>query len=235
MVTIGSVGAPTITLDSPVCVGVPYTHTASATNAVNLIWSFPDGSAFEGSPFQHTFTSIPATNTVMVTAVDSQGCEQDATATITVHPEPSDPFAATLDEIVCFDPGTTDIQADPGFVTYAWSDANGPIPSATSNVLSGAGEGEYFVAVTDANGCPRTSGPVTVQVLPDLSPAPILGPSVHLRIRPRQLEHARRILLLQMVRGRRADVDPITLPQQRVRHTRPDAQHRTLGHGCRRL
>ncbi|MGB1072697.1 MAG: PKD domain-containing protein [Flavobacteriales bacterium] len=177
IVTIGSVGAPTITLDSPVCVGVPHTHTASATNAVNLIWSFPDGSAFEGSPFQHTFTSIPATNTVTVTAVDSQGCEQEATATITVHPEPSDPFAATLDEIVCFDPGTADIQADPGFSSYAWSDANGPIPSATSNVLSGAGAGEYFVTVTDANGCPRTSGPVTVQVLPDLSPA-ILGPSV---------------------------------------------------------
>ena len=177
IITIGSVGTPVINLDSPVCVGVPYTHTASATSAVNLIWSFPDGSAFEGSPFQHTFTSIPNTNTVTVTAVDSQGCEQDATSTITVHPEPSDPFAATLDEIVCFDPGTTDIQADPGFVTYAWSDANAPIPSATSDVLSGAGAGEYFVAVTDANGCPRTSGPITVQVLPDLSPA-ILGPSV---------------------------------------------------------
>jgi len=176
-VTIGSVGAPTINLDSPVCVGVPYTHTASATNAVNLIWSFPDGSAFEGSPFQHTFTSIPATNTVTVTAVDSQGCEQEATATITVHPEPSDPFAATLDEIVCFYPGTADIQADPSFVNYAWSDANGPIPSATTDVLSGAGAGEYFVSVIDANDCPRTSGPVTVQVLPDLSPA-ILGPSV---------------------------------------------------------
>ena len=176
-VTIGSVGAPTIYLSSPVCVGVPYTHTASATNAVNLIWSFPDGSAFEGSPFQHTFTSIPATNTVTVTAVDSQGCEQEAIATITVHPEPSDPFAATLDEIVCFHPGTADIQADPNFVSYAWSDANGPIPSATSSVLSGAGAGEYFVSVIDANGCPRTSGPVTVQVLPDLSPA-ILGPSV---------------------------------------------------------
>lgn len=177
IVNIGSVGAPTIILDSPVCVGIPYMHTASATNAVNLIWSFPDESAFEGSSFQHTFTSIPATNTVTVTAVDSQGCEQEATATITVHPEPSDPFAATLDEIVCFDPGTADIQADPSFVSYAWSDANGLIPSATSDVLSGAVAGEYFVSVIDANDCPRTSGPVTVQVLPDLSPA-ILGPSV---------------------------------------------------------
>lgn len=176
-VTIGSVSAPTITLHSPVCVGLPYTHTAFATSAVNLIWSFPDGSAFEGSPFQHTFTSIPATSTVTVTAVDSQGCEQEATATITVHPEPSDPFAATLDEIVCFDPGNALLQAMPGFNTYQWLDGNEvDIPGATSDSYL-ASAGEYFVSVVDANDCPRTSGPVTVQVLPDLSPA-ILGPSV---------------------------------------------------------
>ena len=131
---------------------------------------------FQGSPIEHTFTSVPGTNVVSVTAVDAQGCTQTANATIVVHPEADDPFAATLDEVVCFDPGTATLQAMPGFASYQWSDDSGDLTGETNDNLT-AGEGSYFVSVEDANGCPRTSGPITVQVLPDLSPT-IIGPSV---------------------------------------------------------
>ncbi|MGB1618178.1 MAG: PKD domain-containing protein, partial [Flavobacteriales bacterium] len=175
-VTIGSVGMPNLTIDSPLCVGEPGTHSAFATNAVKYTWSFPDGVTFQGPVIEHTFTSVPAGNTITVTAEDSQGCTQTATALVTVHPEPDDPFAATLDEIVCFDPGNALLQAMPGFDTYQWLDENEvDISGATSDSYL-AGAGEYFVTIEDANGCMRTSGPVSVQVLPDLSPA-ILGPS----------------------------------------------------------
>ena len=175
-VTIGSVGMPILTIHSPLCVGEPGTHSALATNAVNYTWSFPDGVTFQGPVIEHTFTSVPASNTITVTAEDSQGCTQTATAVVTVHPEPDDPFAATLDEIVCFNPGNALLQAMPGFDTYQWLDENEvDISGATSDSYL-AGAGEYFVTIEDANGCFRTSGPVSVQVLPDLSPA-ILGPS----------------------------------------------------------
>ena len=175
--TIGSVGVPSITIETPLCVGQPGTHSASATNAVNYTWAFPDGVAFQGDIIEHTFTSVPANNVITVTAEDAQGCTQSATATVTVHPEPDDPFAATLDEIVCSDPGTALLQAMPGFDTYQWSDENGAdIPGATMDNYT-AGPGEYYVSITDANGCPRTSGPISVQVLPDLSPT-IIGPSI---------------------------------------------------------
>lgn len=175
-VNIGSVSAPIITVEDPACVGDPKVHSASASGAVNYIWSFPDGSAFEGTPFEHSFTSVPAGNTISVTAVDSQGCTETSTATITVHPEPSDPLAATLDDIVCADPGTANIQSDQAFASHVWTDASSTVVG-TSALLAGVGAGEYSVTVTDGNGCSRASGPITVQVLPDMSPA-ILGPSV---------------------------------------------------------
>ena len=174
-VTIGSVGMPILTIDLPLCVGEPGTHSAFATNAVNYTWSFPDGVTFQGPVIEHTFTSVPAGNTITVTAEDSQGCTQTATAVVTVHPEPDDPFAATLDEIVCFDPETPSCKRC-RFDTYQWLDENEvDISGATSDSYL-AGAGEYFVTIEDANNCMRTSGPVSVQVLPDLSPA-ILGPS----------------------------------------------------------
>ena len=175
-VVIGSVGLPVLTIDSPLCVGQPGTHSASATGAVNYLWSFPDGVTFQGSVIEHTFTSVPANNTIQVTAVDAQGCTQTATASVTVHPEADDPLAATPDQVVCFDPGTALIQAMPGFTSYQWADDVADLPGETNDNLT-AGEGEYYVSVLDANGCPRTSGPVVVQVLPDLSPT-IIGPSV---------------------------------------------------------
>lgn len=176
-VVIGSVGVPNISIETPLCVGQPGTHSANAVNAVNYTWAFPDGVTFQGDVIEHTFTSVPASSTITVTAEDSQGCTQTATASVTVHPEPDDPFAATLDEIVCFDPGNATLQAMPGFDTYQWLDENEvDIPGATSDSYL-AGPGQYYVSITDANNCPRTSGPVSVQVLPDLSPA-IIGPSV---------------------------------------------------------
>ena len=175
-VVIGSVGLPVLTIDSPLCVGQTGLHSANATGAVNYLWSFPDGVTFQGSVIEHTFTSVPANNTIVVTAVDAEGCTQTATATVTVHPEADDPLAATLDQVVCFDPGTALIQAMPGFTSYQWADDVADLPGETNDHLT-AGEGEYYVSVLDANGCPRTSGPVVVQVLPDLSPT-IIGPSV---------------------------------------------------------
>ena len=174
-INLGSVGLPTLSIDSPLCVGLTGSHSANATGAVNYTWSFPDGVTFQGAAIEHTFTSVPTGNTITVTAEDSQGCTQTATATVTVYPEAADPLANTADEIVCFDPGTALLQADPGFASYQWSDANGDISGAT-NAQWTAGEGDYFLSVVDGNNCPRTSGPVTVQVRPDRSPA-ILGPT----------------------------------------------------------
>ena len=82
-ITLGSVGVPTLSIDSPFAWtdGQPL---ANATGAVNYTWSFPDGVTFQGAAIEHTFTSVPTGNTITVTAEDSQGCTQTATATVTV-------------------------------------------------------------------------------------------------------------------------------------------------------
>ena len=174
-VAIGSVGLPTITLEDPVCVSEPAEHSAAAINAISYNWTFPDGVAFDGPTIEHTFTSVPIGNTITVTATDINGCSQTSTANITVNPTPGDALTPDV-QIICPLPGNTTIQATPGFDTYQWYDAGGILTGETQDFLT-AGPGSYSVEVTNAFGCSNTSGPVDVQLLPEISPA-ITGPTL---------------------------------------------------------
>lgn len=175
-VILGSVGAPVLTVTSPVCVGAPATHSASAPNAISYSWQFPDMVTYEGSTIQHTFTDPSASGNIVVTAVDFNGCTQTAFAPIVVHDAPADAISpATL--TLCPNDGPVSIDATPGFVQYQWLDANGPMVGQTGPSLAVSSAGSYSVTVEDANGCFGTSGPVDVQVFPELSPA-IDGPTL---------------------------------------------------------
>ena len=53
---------------------------------------------------------------------------------------------------------STNLMATNGFVLYQWYDGFGiPISGATSEIFSPTSMGEYYVVVTDANGCSESS------------------------------------------------------------------------------
>ncbi|MDG2425405.1 MAG: PKD domain-containing protein [Flavobacteriales bacterium] len=179
-VVIGSVGTPVLTLESPLCQGLPGFHEVSAANAVNYTWSFPDGVSFEGASLDHTFTTIPGPNplTISVTAVDAAGCTATNSGTVDLYPTPVINAPIASPAVVCADPGYAPLTADPAtFVSYQWNDENGPISGETNSTLNNAGAGSYSVSVTDLNGCPATSDATMIQVLPDVTPL-ILGPTM---------------------------------------------------------
>lgn len=166
---IGSVGVPVLDLHDPLCVGEPALHSVTAANAISYNWSFPDGVTFDGGTIEHTFTSVPTSNVISVTATDINGCTETSSATVTVYPA-ADPALTPSTEIVCASPGTFTIQALPGFASYQWQDDSGILTGQTASSLT-AGAGSYSVTATDATGCTSTAGPVHIEVLPELSPA----------------------------------------------------------------
>jgi gliding motility-associated-like protein len=95
-----------------------------------------------------------------VRVVDSYGCKDTASATLTVNTKPAVTLTnATIcagDAAVIFDAGT-------GYSSYEWT-ANG---TGSSQTTSGTTAGSYTVAVVDANGCKDTASAIlTVNALP---------------------------------------------------------------------
>lgn len=179
-VVIGSVGMPALTLESPLCQGLPGSHSVFAANAVNYTWSFPDGVSFEGASLDHTFTTIPGPNplTISVTAVDAAGCTATNSKTVDLYPTPVINAPIASPAVVCADPGFALLMANPAtFISYQWNDENGAMLGETNSTLNNAGAGSYSVSVTDLNGCPATSDATTIQVLPNVTPL-ILGPTM---------------------------------------------------------
>ena len=176
-ITLSSVGTPSLSYDSPVCVGTEELFTTSATNAVNYFWAFPDGLEIEGgSEMTYVMNQpLPAVyDEIEITAFDVLGCSSSQTITINVI----NPPALTLDTdpdpgIVCPDPGIALLTASSSnFTSYQWMDEYGaglnedafgaPIDPTLSQLAVYAGtytvEGEY-------QGCTVQSDPVVVQTL----------------------------------------------------------------------
>ena len=108
---------------------------------------------------------VDTEGTWIVTAVDERGCEAVATITTEIIPLPEPvilnddtglPVGSTIflcaGEVVKFDGGDFD--------SFLWS------TGARSRSIQVNQPGDYFVEVTDVNGCPAVSATVTVERLP---------------------------------------------------------------------
>lgn len=73
---------------------------------------------------------------------------------MTVHPLPV--VAITLSGNV--------LTATPGFVSYQWYNAAGEIIGATDSIYTTSAPGDYYVVVTDTNGCTSQSDVLPVSV-----------------------------------------------------------------------
>jgi len=99
-------------------------------------------------------------------ATDASGCLHNSD-TVTITEPPVIVLAMSSTDVTCFGlcDGTATVAASggtPGY-TYAWFDANTNNPIGQTGIVATAlCAGDYYVEVTDANGCLETSSTVTI-------------------------------------------------------------------------
>jgi hypothetical protein len=112
----------------------------------SLLWS-------TGDTLDSIYVTLPGE--YLLTVVDSLGCSNQDTATVTTHPAAVPAIVSVPTLPVC--EGTPVVlDAGSGFVSYAWSSGE-TLPSIEVTI-----GGIHFVEVTDSNGC---TGSDTVEVL----------------------------------------------------------------------
>jgi len=116
-----------------------------------------DWTAAGSTTFSHTnasFTFIPdSTTTFFITTEDADGCTAEATATVTVNPNP----VVNLEDEFTFCPGSSATAEVSGGVTYEWvNTADGSVVGTMATYESTV-EGTFEVTVTDSLGCSGTA------------------------------------------------------------------------------
>ncbi len=128
---------------SPVCEGESVSLTA--TGGVNYDWNNGAGS---GSPIQVT----PASSvTYTVTGTDVNGCVNTDQIFIEVNPAPT--------PVITNNAG---VLQTGNYATYQWYVNNSPIPGATNQTWTYTENGDYYVVVTDGNGCTGMAVEITI-------------------------------------------------------------------------
>ncbi|ASS48209.1 MAG: hypothetical protein CHH17_05550 [Candidatus Fluviicola riflensis] len=136
---------PTITTSgtSPVCEGESVSLTAAG--GVSYDW---DNGAGSGSPVLVT----PASSvTYTVTVTDANGCVNTDQIFVEVNPAPT--------PVITNNAG---VLQTGNYTTYQWYVNNSPTPGATSQTWTYTENGDYYVVVTDGNGCTGTAAEITI-------------------------------------------------------------------------
>jgi hypothetical protein len=149
-VTVNPLPTPSITADGPTvfCQGGSVNLTSSA--ASSYTWST---SASTQS------INVNSSGSYFVSVTDANGCSATSAAvSVTVNPLPTPSITADGPAVFC-QGGSVNLMASAAS-SYTWSTSAG---TQSINVNS---SGNYFVSVTDANGCSATSAAVSVTVNP---------------------------------------------------------------------
>ena len=141
-----------------------FTNTGATGGSVTHYWTFGDGNTSNQENPTHSYTAdgdFTVTHYIIFTA---SNCTADASAVITVFPEPE--ITATVDQNVICAGGTdgqisTSVTGGTSGFTYSWSPGG-----QTTASISGQGVGTYTVTVTDANGCTDSDSETITQVDP---------------------------------------------------------------------
>ena len=130
-------------IDTSVCLGNPIILQALSNGLVS--WS---NGVVNNQPF------VPSTsNSYVATVIDSNGCSNKDTVTVTVNPNPI-ATTSTTQTAICPN-GSTSLTATGG-ATYLWSNGD---TSATTTVNQA---GNYYVVATNQFGCSDTSNTVSI-------------------------------------------------------------------------
>jgi len=132
--------------DNTLCPGD--TAALSAVGALNYQWS---PNLFISANTGDAISAWPPSDfTWTVYGTDAFGCAHDTTVAIDVLDAPAIPVVTNLGMTVSSTPAST----------YQWYLDGEPIAGATDQEWAPLANGNYSVAITDANGCQSTSAPV---------------------------------------------------------------------------
>ena len=153
-VTVNPLPGVNLSPNVPICVGDSTVLTA--LGGETYTWSPEEG--LDTTVASSVNASPSVTTTYTVTVVDSNGCINKDSVTITINPLPN--ANAGSDVTLC--PGESTMLTASGGVTYSWSPSAG-LNDTTSNPVyaNPAFTTDYIVTVTDVNGC-RNKDTVTV-------------------------------------------------------------------------
>ena len=158
--------------DAGICIGDSIQLTATGGDI--YVWTPPD-SISDVNVFDPIVWPIDTTE-YFVTVTDSNGCINNDSLIITVHPLPI--VSAGIDDTICF--GDTIQLIGTGALTYLWS----PNDSISDNTVAfplawPSDTTDYIVVGTDANGCVQSD---TVNILVNLLPVVTAGGDVQICI-----------------------------------------------------
>ncbi|MCX6230315.1 MAG: PKD domain-containing protein [Bacteroidetes bacterium] len=151
------------TYTTPVCVNTPVTFTMvpSVVAWQSFTWKFGDGATSYTQVTQHAYTvASPPVYTDSLIFVDPYGCIAKAANPITVNPLPNCTISAS-DTIFC-PGGFVTLSACNGMSSYQWYKDGNPISGANNSTYNVNKIGEYWVEVTNGNGCSNTSNHIYI-------------------------------------------------------------------------
>lgn len=155
-VTVNSLESPDVTINGPttLCEGGNVVLTAEAGFA-SYLWN-------TGATSQSI--TVTTSGNYFVIATDNLGCETQPSAniTVTVYPVPESPIiTANGPTTLCFGQTVT-IMAPAGYASYLWSNGE------TDQFINTANAGDYYVIVTDNNGCQSAASNIISVTVTDL-------------------------------------------------------------------
>ncbi|MCC7231663.1 MAG: PKD domain-containing protein, partial [Bacteroidia bacterium] len=156
VVTVHALPVAGISVPSPACEGAALTFNGSG--GVVYSWSFSGGSPSGASVASPSVTySLAGNYPVSLTVTDANGCMNTANTSVTINPLPI--AHITGPSAICAFPAVVTFSAvDAAGYSFAWS-PSGSTPSISPTVTAPT---TYYVVVTNAFGCSRTSNSITV-------------------------------------------------------------------------
>ncbi|OED38068.1 hypothetical protein AB832_04770 [Flavobacteriaceae bacterium (ex Bugula neritina AB1)] len=175
MITVTILETPVVIIDpvAPVCMGTGFDLTASALPGATYEWSGIGLNSTSGQTVSVSGALAAGTYDYSVTVTAADGCEGSATTTVVVNPNPVISIDPAGD--ICEYESATLVANGPAG-TYAWSGDGLDATTGTTVAVSdlAAGNYDYTVTMTDANGCTSTaSTTLTVNPTPVVSIEPL--------------------------------------------------------------
>lgn len=151
-VTVTQAPPATITPAGPTTFCQGGSVVLNANTGTGLTYQWYNGTTAIAGATSASYTAT-ASGTYTVEVSDGACAATSASVTVTVNPLPNPVISQSGATLTC----------TPAFTSYQWHDANGPIAGATSQSYTATADGNYYVVVTDGNGCTNQSN--TIQLM----------------------------------------------------------------------
>lgn len=165
-VTINPLPNPIIEGPASVCQNSLQTYKVTGVAGHTYSWAVTGGNiirAGQNTPSVTVEWTLPGSYTLTVTETNTFGCTVLNNRYITVNALPEANITASGPTTFC-QGGDVTLSAPMGYASYVWSTGE----TARSIVVRTTGQ--YWVKITDANGCSNNSDTITVNVFPNTLP-----------------------------------------------------------------